>query len=451
MGLLERRLGDLRRLRTQHNLLLTFYKDIENLEQRVNASPCAFSASQHFDHALRSMLDKRGESPIDWQSGLAAVMSPETVMVETIFGFKVALSGRDDWRYFVDGYNSFEASETILILRAADQTDCFFDIGANVGYYSFLVAVSTGQSIPCYAFEPVSDVNSRLVMGIQANNLEESVHALRLAVGPAEEEVTISINRYGSGGNAIISGSSFADERMESGFSEKIPSVTLDGFLRQNDLNPSNGLVKIDVEGYETQILDGAADFFSSPQAPILLIETWRDSRIGRRGNDIKVLSKLAGWGYEIMGIRKFAPFQPLLYRALQRGVLRRSRNGNYMAFHRRHKHLRKWFQLPDSGEILLSQRRIDNVASFQEKSIESAKRYVRKLASSMGAFPQADAGALPNWEETTKRLWATFEMDVRSTEGSNQLRLMVRLKRLAGPVWAIIYDPVVAWLRRMN
>jgi len=136
--------------------------------------------------------------------------------------------------------------------------DLFVDVGANVGSYTVLAsAVCGARSI---AFEPAQPALSGLRGNIAANNVGDLVDVRVQAVcgkpGP---------RRFTSGQdstNRLVD----ADYR---GAGEIVPSTTLDMALA--GMSPM--LIKIDVEGAEAEVLQGAVQLLGSGTPQALIVE----------------------------------------------------------------------------------------------------------------------------------------------------------------------------------
>ena len=76
----------------------------------------------------------------------------------------------------------YEPYETKLILRQVKKSDVAVDVGANIGYYTILLADKVGKTGKVYAFEPDKINFEILLKNIKANNLE-NVIAVNVAVG----------------------------------------------------------------------------------------------------------------------------------------------------------------------------------------------------------------------------------------------------------------------------
>ena len=73
---------------------------------------------------------------------------------------------------FWEDYKNFEYSKIFETL--SKNVDCFFDIGANIGYYS-LLASRANPTLKVYAFEPAIGPKYYLNENVSLNNLEENI------------------------------------------------------------------------------------------------------------------------------------------------------------------------------------------------------------------------------------------------------------------------------------
>ena len=160
-------------------------------------------------------------------------------------------------QYF-NGLNDFE--EMGLILHFLSNDDVFVDVGANVGIYSILASgVRKAKSI---AIEPSEETGTLLKKNIAINNLEDSVIIKKCVVG--DQSGTISFTRGLDAINRVT--------REEDKFIDKetLKEDTLDNILE----NKTPGLIKIDVEGYELNVIKGALNTLKKPDLKILIMET---------------------------------------------------------------------------------------------------------------------------------------------------------------------------------
>jgi len=151
-----------------------------------------------------------------------------------------------------------EFAEMGFVLHALRSGDLFVDVGANIGAYSILAASLQGTR--CVAFEPSSDTYPLLVENVELNDYASRVATRRVAVGRERREIllTSSLDTV----NHVTS--------TEGSLSrESVPVLTLDDALEGEGAT----LIKIDVEGYETAVVEGAAETLSNERLLALVLE----------------------------------------------------------------------------------------------------------------------------------------------------------------------------------
>lgn len=154
------------------------------------------------------------------------------------------------------------------LLRAGDQ---FFDIGANLGSYSLLAAgVAKANSL---AFEPVPSTFDRLQELIAINQLQASITARRLALTSPEKARSGPLH-FSTDRNCLNSfvGSNYTGSSID------VETSTLDEAAR--DSQPV--LIKLDVEGFEEDVLRGATTTLGQPSLLAIIIEGRQDSITAR-------------------------------------------------------------------------------------------------------------------------------------------------------------------------
>ena len=146
-------------------------------------------------------------------------------------------------------------------VRIAAALDIFgvetvLDVGANVGQYGAGLRAS-GYRGRIVSFEPLSDAYARLAKRCAH---DPQWTASREAVGaePGELEINISANSYSSSLLPMTSAHTGAAPGSEYVGVEKVPVTTLADVLPAHDVDPARTWLKIDTQGYEAQVLDGA-------------------------------------------------------------------------------------------------------------------------------------------------------------------------------------------------
>ena len=129
------------------------------------------------------------------------------------------------------------------------------DIGAHHGYFSLLMSNIIGAGGYCFAFEPFSENYDCIVKTIQANNLT-NITVEQLAVSNQsnlqEFYVTPQQSDMGRFANNIPHGEAYRFEKAVI-----VKTTSLDDYFKNCEI-PRIDMIKIDVEGAESQVLDGA-------------------------------------------------------------------------------------------------------------------------------------------------------------------------------------------------
>lgn len=134
-----------------------------------------------------------------------------------------------------------------------------FDVGAHVGHYASAMISRFGKSALLYCFEPSRSSFEALGRNLGQN---ENVQLFNFGFGDREESVTLYVPGPGSGQASVynrrIGRSGIGPERAE-----EICLKTLDTFCRDKGIRHIDFL-KLDVEGHELSVLNGAQEMIGS-------------------------------------------------------------------------------------------------------------------------------------------------------------------------------------------
>jgi FkbM family methyltransferase len=139
----------------------------------------------------------------------------------------------------------------------------WLDIGANIGAYSYYLSkfISNYEG-KCIGFEPRKDLWLRLVKNVAASNFHAENYACSSENGYANIYLPTS-----HGLSLLVKMPEFDGLKYE-----KIQTVTLDSYAESNEINDI-AFIKIDVEGHEFEVLNGARLTIKT-HVPIVLFET---------------------------------------------------------------------------------------------------------------------------------------------------------------------------------
>ncbi len=154
------------------------------------------------------------------------------------------------------GAGTFEADRVEIIASLIRPGDCFWDIGAHKGYVTLIAARRVGaQSGAVYAFEP-SSVNHWYLRQHVAWNHCSNVTIFPVAVSHFDGE-----SSFGGGGSL--------GAHLGGGREQSVPVRSIASLITSGECRPPTFL-KIDAEGAEADILEGAQDHLRRPD--ILLV-----------------------------------------------------------------------------------------------------------------------------------------------------------------------------------
>ncbi len=174
-----------------------------------------------------------------------------------------------------------------------------FDIGANIGVYSVVMASLSGSAANVHAFEPVAHIRDRLMRNIRLNGYTD-LHVNAFALGAEAgslEMFQIKRGRFRGGTSTFVRNENIAN--LGEGEFERRPVEirTVDHYVAEAGL-PRVDFVKIDVEGFELPVLQGAARTVERFH-PVVLME-YDEARHGGRGRGEILGAFLGGHGYQV-------------------------------------------------------------------------------------------------------------------------------------------------------
>ena len=160
-----------------------------------------------------------------------------------------------------------------FLLHFLRDDDIFFDVGANIGSYTVLASKHVGCTT--WAFEPSTKVYKYLMQNVELNDISAKVHAENIGLGAIEGSlyVTEGLDTV----NHIL--------HTEQANSHKVVIKPLDSFISEAT---TPILLKVDVEGYETNVIAGAHACLSSNELKAIIIElNGSGEKYGHRDADI--------------------------------------------------------------------------------------------------------------------------------------------------------------------
>jgi FkbM family methyltransferase len=203
-------------------------------------------------------------------------------------GLKFTLQS-DNWitHYRWQTFNTKEPEMLDWIDQYCRPGDIFFDIGANIGLYSVYAALRH-PGIRVFAFEPEFANLHLLRDNVVANSLQDRITIYSLGLGSQTTLSQLHVQDL-TPGAALHTESLEPLYRTASGgrviLREGISVYTLDEFCQMTQVYPHT--IKLDVDGTETSVLQGALRTLQSPTLRSLIAEISTTNGTDQRCHDL--------------------------------------------------------------------------------------------------------------------------------------------------------------------
>lgn len=185
----------------------------------------------------------------------------------------------------------YEPDLWLRILSAVQPGDVFLDVGAYVGLYAIAAAKRIGRTGHVYAFEPDPENFNMLCRQISLNGLHGLVEARQAAVG--DDDGTVSFASGRSVESHIVS-------KGEDGV--PVQACRLDSVCPDFKVN----IIKIDVEGFEEKVLQGAERLLSDeqrkPRVMFIEVHPYNWHLCGTTSDSL--INRLTKSGYDVLDLK---------------------------------------------------------------------------------------------------------------------------------------------------
>jgi FkbM family methyltransferase len=203
---------------------------------------------------IRTSLNKAAPS------GLSEVQ----IAAGDLAGYTIQLDMQIDKDYWLGTYEpELQAALKHLIPPGA----VIYDVGANIGYVSLLLAKAAGENGRVFAFEALPSNVRQLQRNLELNQMESRIKVCPFAVADKTGQVSFLVHASGGMGKAV--GSAGRDEQYQSEIN--VESISLDDFVFEQG-NPPPTVIKMDIEGGEVMALPGMERILKDIH-PLLLME----------------------------------------------------------------------------------------------------------------------------------------------------------------------------------
>ncbi|MNK33139.1 Methyltransferase domain protein [compost metagenome] len=186
-------------------------------------------------------------------------------------------------------YFGFRETAKEKLFRLNSNPVSIIDVGANIGEVSLGLAYRYPNA-SVYGFEPHPVTFQKLKNNHSLNQMK-NVQLLNLGLGSKKSEVHFEERAIGNPGMNRVT----ADPGKSA---HQIQITTLDSFIAENQV-PEVSVIKIDVEGYEHEVLKGAVDLLTHTK-PVLFIELDDSNLMEQGSNATDFIQFIYSFGYVI-------------------------------------------------------------------------------------------------------------------------------------------------------
>lgn len=158
----------------------------------------------------------------------------------------------------------YEARQLSALSRAIieSRASLFVDIGANIGLYSVYLASRAPRLEKVYAIEPQPENYNQLCANIFMNHLSNRIVPIRKGASNKPARLVFYENKGRSTGTSRLAETAPKETKQDEFSETLIEVIAMDSILA--DENDKVAVIKIDVEGHESQVLEGMKRFLAS-------------------------------------------------------------------------------------------------------------------------------------------------------------------------------------------
>jgi FkbM family methyltransferase len=246
--------------------------------------------------AKASILSRRQPRDLFYRMANALYYRVHTVRrLQNGLKIKVVWNDLGHAQIFKNGWTDAQNVEVLSALLAPGMV--FFDVGANVGFYTLVASRIVGKDGEVHSFEPNPETFGCLKENLRINALK-NVFANQFALSDSKQTGRLYLHRpqFQGGSSLVASPEDALDKRVCD-----VSCRTLDDYLR--DRHRGIDVMKADVEGAEVNLLRGGNSSLQGEERPIIFME-FNGAALKRVGHSCKELADLAvSYGYDLFRV----------------------------------------------------------------------------------------------------------------------------------------------------
>lgn len=201
---------------------------------------------------------------------------------------------------------TYEEPELHFVEKTLRGGDFFVDVGCNVGVFTLVAARKVGPCGRVFAFDPNDGVVKHLRRSLVMNWVHDRVKVFECAVGEEEKAATLRYSQLSVGGGSlgIDEDSAFKPTVAEIGnlVEKQTHVIALDHlFLHPLEIK----ILKIDVEGFEHTVLEGARRLLKEKSINYLILELLEEIASKRYKQNVNAVVEVMNLGYRLCRLDK--------------------------------------------------------------------------------------------------------------------------------------------------
>jgi FkbM family methyltransferase len=192
------------------------------------------------------------------------------LVVPVAAGFRMRVDVREGFGRAIATSGIWEPHLTDVFRVFLSPGDACVDVGSHVGYYTLLAATLVGPTGHVYAIEPAPDTYAALVANVELNGML-NVSSVAVAAGGEPGEARLLERPEGQSLRSSVVPSARSSVEDHAPIA-RVPVRTVASLVSPADAARLR-LVKIDVEGYELEVLRGVVPLLEAGSRPAILVE----------------------------------------------------------------------------------------------------------------------------------------------------------------------------------
>ena len=195
------------------------------------------------------------------------------------------------------GTYSTESFERKVLEKYLKKDQIMLDIGANIGFYSLFARSIIGEKGMVYSFEALKENTEMIQMSIVENSFE-NINVINAGISNKVGKGFLHVSPYYNSEHSLFN--YHYSSGKTNGNKIQINLNTVDNFL-QNKVNDLNiDIIKMDIEGSESNALEGMTDTLNYNDNIVLVTEFWPQGFKNSNNKSKEFLEKLNSVGFQI-------------------------------------------------------------------------------------------------------------------------------------------------------